>query len=214
MTEDQLAVQSLLREAASAGGNGSSLLGANGSAPLTLPMLQQNQPPGMEQYATEKEKLLHDLKQRPDEATLESYNQIPVEEFGIALLRGMGWKEGMAVGRQIYDDKYAFVGHILIFLCFFGCLNSLFLWTLEFFSHQYAHLNCTHHDDVGHRWSTPSSLSPGPIASVSAPSQRRRPNRRRRTTAGGSGSQSPGKSRAPKREPSSRPPAPTDERVT
>ncbi|KAF9093827.1 hypothetical protein BGX23_002866 [Mortierella sp. AD031] len=32
------------------------------------------------------------LEQLPDEATLEDYEKVPVEEFGAALLRGMGWK--------------------------------------------------------------------------------------------------------------------------
>lgn len=32
----------------------------------------------------------------PDVSTLEDYERVPVEEFGAALLRGMGWKEGDA----------------------------------------------------------------------------------------------------------------------
>jgi len=31
------------------------------------------------------------LEQLPDEASLEDYEKVPVEEFGAALLRGMGW---------------------------------------------------------------------------------------------------------------------------
>jgi hypothetical protein len=31
---------------------------------------------------------------------MEDYERIPVEEFGAALLRGMGWKEGQAIGRN------------------------------------------------------------------------------------------------------------------
>jgi hypothetical protein len=33
-----------------------------------------------------------DITSRPDEPDLEAYNRVPVEEFGAALLRGMGWK--------------------------------------------------------------------------------------------------------------------------
>ncbi|KAJ3106830.1 hypothetical protein HDU97_005542 [Phlyctochytrium planicorne] len=41
-----------------------------------------------------------DLQQRPDEATLEDYDNIPIEEFGAAMLRGMGWKDGQVVGKN------------------------------------------------------------------------------------------------------------------
>jgi len=40
----------------------------------------------------------HDVRQRPDETTLEEYEEVPVEQFGAALLRGMGWKEGQSLG--------------------------------------------------------------------------------------------------------------------
>lgn len=28
------------------------------------------------------------------------YDQIPIEEFGIAFLKGCGWKEGMGIGKN------------------------------------------------------------------------------------------------------------------
>lgn len=31
------------------------------------------------------------LEELPDEASLDDYDNVPVEEFGAALLRGMGW---------------------------------------------------------------------------------------------------------------------------
>jgi len=34
------------------------------------------------------------VKSRPDVPSLEDYAAVPVEEFGAALLRGMGWKGG------------------------------------------------------------------------------------------------------------------------
>ncbi|KAI9863247.1 MAG: hypothetical protein M1824_000447 [Vezdaea acicularis] len=41
-----------------------------------------------------------DVEARPDSATLDQYAAVPVEEFGMALLRGMGWKEGEVVGKR------------------------------------------------------------------------------------------------------------------
>lgn len=41
-----------------------------------------------------------DVHSRPDPATLDDYAAVPVEEFGAALLRGMGWKEGDVVGKR------------------------------------------------------------------------------------------------------------------
>jgi hypothetical protein len=41
-----------------------------------------------------------DVENRPDETTMEDYEKIPVDEFGAALLRGLGWKEGEGIGRN------------------------------------------------------------------------------------------------------------------
>ena len=30
----------------------------------------------------------------------QAYEAMPIEDFGLAMLRGMGWKEGMGVGRN------------------------------------------------------------------------------------------------------------------
>lgn len=48
-----------------------------------------------------------DVATRPDAASLEDYDAIPVEEFGAALLRGMGWKDGQSIGRSHYGDSTA-----------------------------------------------------------------------------------------------------------
>jgi len=40
-----------------------------------------------------REQLQRDLEQLPDQANEESYEQVPVSQFGAALLRGMGWKD-------------------------------------------------------------------------------------------------------------------------
>ena len=44
-----------------------------------------------EGYETD-EKINTDL--RPEESTIEDYEEVPLEQFGMAMLRGMGWKEG------------------------------------------------------------------------------------------------------------------------
>ena len=41
-----------------------------------------------------------DVEELPDMATLEDYARVPVSQFGAALLRGMGWKEGTAASRR------------------------------------------------------------------------------------------------------------------
>ena len=35
------------------------------------------------------------------EASLDAYEAMPIASFGEAMLRGMGWKEGMSVGRNV-----------------------------------------------------------------------------------------------------------------
>jgi hypothetical protein len=48
----------------------------------------------------EDQKLRDDLTNLPEEATLDQYEDLPVEEFGEALLRGMGWEKGKPIGRN------------------------------------------------------------------------------------------------------------------
>jgi len=47
----------------------------------------------LENFEDENDKFRHDLSLRPDECTLEDYERVPIEDFGAAMLRGMGWKE-------------------------------------------------------------------------------------------------------------------------
>lgn len=49
--------------------------------------------------ADETDAYRQDVLTRPDEATLDDYDRVPVAEFGAALLRGMGWKPGTAASR-------------------------------------------------------------------------------------------------------------------
>lgn len=34
------------------------------------------------------------------ESTLEDYESVPISDYGMAMLRGMGWKEGMVIGKN------------------------------------------------------------------------------------------------------------------
>ncbi|ETV93121.1 hypothetical protein H310_12734 [Aphanomyces invadans] len=57
------------------------------------PMLTRNRIPGMDKIVGETNKFKHDLSMRPDELDIhsEAFEAVPIEEFGAALLRGMGW---------------------------------------------------------------------------------------------------------------------------
>ncbi|EMD35565.1 hypothetical protein CERSUDRAFT_75130 [Gelatoporia subvermispora B] len=49
---------------------------------------------------TEDDAYKQDVLELPDPATLDDYERVPVSQFGAALLRGMGWKEGTAASRK------------------------------------------------------------------------------------------------------------------
>lgn len=48
---------------------------------------------------SEQQILREAVEELPEEASLDAYDSLPVEEFGAALLRGMGWTEGKGIGR-------------------------------------------------------------------------------------------------------------------
>lgn len=50
--------------------------------------------------ATEDDAYKQDVDELPEPATLNDYDRIPVSQFGAAMLRGMGWKEGQAASRK------------------------------------------------------------------------------------------------------------------
>ena len=50
--------------------------------------------------ALEDDSFKADVSSRPESASLEQYLAVPVEEFGAAMLRGMGWKEGQEIGKR------------------------------------------------------------------------------------------------------------------
>jgi hypothetical protein len=49
---------------------------------------------------SEEEAFRNDLREAPDAPSLEAYEATPIEGFGAALLRGMGWKDGEAIGKN------------------------------------------------------------------------------------------------------------------
>jgi len=49
---------------------------------------------------TEEDAYKQDVAALPESASLEDYERVPVSQFGAALLRGMGWKEGEVASRS------------------------------------------------------------------------------------------------------------------
>jgi len=90
-TLDELAVEQVINDA------------INADKPIegeirTVPLTVQNQVEGLEDITDEEERFKHDLASRPDEANEEAYEEMPIDEFGTAMLRGMGWTPGTAIG--------------------------------------------------------------------------------------------------------------------
>ncbi|KAF8906478.1 DExH-box splicing factor binding site-domain-containing protein [Gymnopilus junonius] len=81
-TDDQVALRAILAET-----NGSHKQEARAIDAIPTPI-------------SEADALKQDVDELPDVATLEDYNRIPVSQFGAAMLRGMGWKEGTAATRK------------------------------------------------------------------------------------------------------------------
>ena len=52
------------------------------------------------QQVDEEQMLRNDLNTCPDAPDLDAYSSMPIEEFGAAMLRGMGWKDGSGVGKS------------------------------------------------------------------------------------------------------------------
>lgn len=62
---------------------------------MSIPLLLQNQVP--EGFEEEEGPLKVDI--RPESSKLEDYNAVPIEQFGLAMLRGMGFKADEGVGK-------------------------------------------------------------------------------------------------------------------
>lgn len=60
---------------------------------IEIPLVMRNMVP--EGYETE-DKL--DVSLRPEVSSMEDYEQVPIEQFGKAMLRGMGWNKDEGIG--------------------------------------------------------------------------------------------------------------------
>ncbi|KAJ5485050.1 Pre-mRNA-splicing factor spp2 [Penicillium diatomitis] len=96
MTDDQLALQALLRETTGEVERRTDLV-------IESSKLQEDET--TEPHHDEASSFRADVASRPEPASLDQYNAIPVEEFGAALLRGMGWKDGQSIGRGNYSSS-------------------------------------------------------------------------------------------------------------
>ncbi|GMG23743.1 hypothetical protein OAory_01029430 [Aspergillus oryzae] len=97
LTQDEIALRALIRE-------------SKGETEGRSDLIIESRPVDGEEDGTggrydEGTSFRADIASRPESATLDQYNAIPVEEFGAALLRGMGWKEGQAVGKGKYGSS-------------------------------------------------------------------------------------------------------------
>jgi G-patch domain len=92
LTEDEKAVQAMMNAAKKAGSGEED--GPEIEAIPLLPSADWRRP------KTETEAFQEDIVTRPDSCTLDDYQRVPVEQFGIALLRGMGWAPGTGASRS------------------------------------------------------------------------------------------------------------------
>jgi hypothetical protein len=92
LTEDEKAVRAMLNAAKKAA-NGEEEGPEMEAIPL-LPSADWRRP------KTEAEAFQEDVITRPNSSTLEDYQRVPVDQFGLALLRGMGWKPGTGASRS------------------------------------------------------------------------------------------------------------------
>lgn len=100
LTEDEKAVQAMLNAAKKTASGEED--GPEMEAIPLLPSTDWRQP------KTEAEAFQEDVITRPNSCTLEDYQRVPVEQFGLALLRGMGWKPGTGASRSGKGPTEAF----------------------------------------------------------------------------------------------------------
>eukprot|EP01116_Phalansterium_solitarium_P017797 TRINITY_DN4479_c0_g1_i1.p1 TRINITY_DN4479_c0_g1~~TRINITY_DN4479_c0_g1_i1.p1 ORF type:complete len:595 (+),score=222.38 TRINITY_DN4479_c0_g1_i1:195-1979(+) len=90
--ENREAVEALLRQARGEDG------GEVDDDTFEVPLLLQNRDPRIDNFKDETDQFRADVASRPDEASLEAYERIPIDSFGAAMLRGMDWAPGKPVG--------------------------------------------------------------------------------------------------------------------
>ncbi|PGH07697.1 hypothetical protein GX51_01706 [Blastomyces parvus] len=103
LTQDEIAMQALIRESKGDGGEP--------TRRSDLVISGKRKERDEDEYGAEEERFDEtksfraDVASRPGPASLAAYSAIPVEEFGAALLRGMGWKDGEPIGRGKYGNS-------------------------------------------------------------------------------------------------------------
>lgn len=63
-----------------------------------IPPLLRNIPQALQEIKDDQERFRYDVACRPDSTDLSGYERVPIEEFGKAMLLGMGWKPGDPIG--------------------------------------------------------------------------------------------------------------------
>ncbi|OJJ41098.1 hypothetical protein ASPWEDRAFT_244970 [Aspergillus wentii DTO 134E9] len=98
LTDDEIALQALIRDTKGE---------TEGRTDLVIESSKhdQDEEDGTGGRYDETSSFRTDVASRPEPASLDQYNAIPVEEFGAALLRGMGWKDGQSIGRGNYGSS-------------------------------------------------------------------------------------------------------------
>ena len=63
--------------------------------------------PRQRQPASQEDNFKQEMQDLPDDVGVESeaYERMPIEHFGKAMMRGMGWEEGRGVGRNAKEGK-------------------------------------------------------------------------------------------------------------
>uniref|UniRef100_A0A023FKC7 G-patch domain-containing protein n=1 Tax=Amblyomma cajennense TaxID=34607 RepID=A0A023FKC7_AMBCJ len=89
LTLEQQAIKEILADAAGSGDSKAT------TQDMSIPLLVQNKVP--EGYETD-EKV--DVSLRAEEPTMDDYENVPIEEYGLAMLRGMGWNPGKPIGAR------------------------------------------------------------------------------------------------------------------
>jgi hypothetical protein len=59
-----------------------------------------NKNPSDKKSSTESQVFKNAIGDRPLESDLSVYERVPIEDFGLSLLKGMGWKEGQGIGKN------------------------------------------------------------------------------------------------------------------
>ena len=81
--------------------------GGGGTAKRKAPLLMLHVAPELLQIRDETERFRYDMSHRADDVSIrsEAYEHVPIEEFGAALLRGMGWKEEVDTATRSSSSK-------------------------------------------------------------------------------------------------------------